>query len=69
MECRLNQILEFGESPRISSFIIGEVLRFHIKDDLYADGRINIVKPAAIGRLGGDLYCRTTDSYEMKRSD
>ena len=67
MECRLAQILEFGEAPRKTSFIIGEVLRVHIKDELYVSGEIPIYKLRAIGRLGADLYCRTTDIFEIKR--
>ena len=70
LECRLTQVLEFGEAPRTNSFIIGEVLRVHVKDELYANEEIQMSKFKAIGRLGGrggDLYCRTSDSFEMKR--
>lgn len=69
LECRLTQILEFGEAPLTNSFIIGEVLRVHVRDELYANGQIQMSKLKAIGRLGGggDLYCRTSDSFEMTR--
>ncbi|MFC1958655.1 flavin reductase family protein [Chloroflexota bacterium] len=71
MECRLNQILEFGETPRTNRFIIGEVLRVHVRDELYANEEIQISKLKVIGRLGGrgegDLYCRTSDNFEMMR--
>ncbi len=66
MECRLVQILEFGKAPRKASFIIGEVLRVHAKDELCVNGEIQSSKLRAIGRLGADLYCRTTDIFEMK---
>jgi flavin reductase (DIM6/NTAB) family NADH-FMN oxidoreductase RutF len=68
LECRLNQILEFGEAPLTNRFIIGEVLRVHIRDELYVDGDIQLSKLKAIGRFGGggDLYCRTSDIFEMK---
>ena len=66
-ECRLVQILEFGRLPRVSNFIIGQVLLAHIKDGLYADGDIQSTKLKAIGRLGSEMYCRTTDVFEMKR--
>lgn len=69
MECRLNKIIEFGESPLISSFIIGNVLRVHIHDDYYDSetGHVSRLKP--IGRLGGeeDLYSRSGDIFRMKR--
>ena len=68
MECRLVQTLQFGEIPDKSSFIIGEVLLVHVKDEVYVDGQIQMSKLKAIGRLGGSgLYCRTTDLFTMKR--
>jgi flavin reductase (DIM6/NTAB) family NADH-FMN oxidoreductase RutF len=67
MECRLMQILEFGRGPRISRFVIGEVLMIHVDGDLWADGIIRAHELKAIGRLGEDFYCRTEDLFEMKR--
>lgn len=67
MECRLLQILEFGEAPHVNGFIIGEVLRVHIKDEFWVDGVIKGSRLKGIGRMGEDLYCRTMDIFEMKR--
>ena len=67
MECRLLQILEFNDGPCVNAFIIGEVLRVHIKDEFWIDGAIEGPKLKGIGRMGGDLYCRTMDIFEMKR--
>ncbi len=68
MECRLVKTLEFGEPPRINNFVIGEVLRVHVRDDILID---NIIIKAdrlkAVGRLGEELYCRTTNMFEKKR--
>jgi flavin reductase (DIM6/NTAB) family NADH-FMN oxidoreductase RutF len=72
MECRLVQMLEFGNTPRYNSFVIGEVLCIHIKDEFYANGQIQAAQLKTIGRLGGPggaLYCRITDIFEMKRPD
>jgi flavin reductase (DIM6/NTAB) family NADH-FMN oxidoreductase RutF len=69
MECRLVQILEFGEAPRENSFVIGEVVQVHIKDEFHINDEIQYPNLKAIGRLGGQLYCRTTDIFEMKRPD
>ena len=66
LECRLTQILEFDDSPARTSFIIGEVLRFHVKDELYVNGEIQMSKLMAVARLGGELYCRTGEIFEMK---
>ncbi|MDO8491251.1 MAG: flavin reductase family protein [Dehalococcoidia bacterium] len=66
MECRLDRVLEFGRVPT-SSFVIGEVVRFHIKDEFYQNGRIDFKKMRPIGRLAGDSYCRISDLFDMKR--
>ena len=67
LECRLMQILEFGQSPNVNSFIIGEVICVHVQEETWIDGVIKASKVQAIGRLGEDLYCRTKDIFEMKR--
>ena len=69
LECRVVQILEFGEyPPRISNFIIAEVLLGHIKDEFYSEGHICAPKLRAIGRLGSEPYpyCRTSGVFDMK---
>ena len=67
MECKVLQILEFGESPNASSVVIGEVVLLHVRDSLLVNGEIQNSELKAIARLGGDLYCRTRDVFEMKR--
>lgn len=70
MECRLSQILSFGKEPPQNNFIIGEVLLIHVKDEIWNQGTINSAILKVIGRLGGtDLYCRTSDTFEMKRPE
>ncbi|MFC1937618.1 flavin reductase family protein [Chloroflexota bacterium] len=68
-ECRLVQILEFGETDRKTSFIVGEVLRIHVEDELYVDGEIQLAKLKAVGRMGTEHYCYTRDIFEMRRPD
>lgn len=68
MECELRQILTFGEESDGHGLIIGEVVRFHIRDDLYASGQIDVSKLRHVGRLGGEaFYCRTTDRLVIPR--
>jgi flavin reductase (DIM6/NTAB) family NADH-FMN oxidoreductase RutF len=70
LECRLRQILKFGEEPMTNNFIIGDVLLIHVKDEYYINEEINASALKLIGRLGGrgiDRYCRTTDSFELQR--
>jgi flavin reductase (DIM6/NTAB) family NADH-FMN oxidoreductase RutF len=69
LECKLLQVLDFGEVPTGSHVVIGEVVLAHIHDELWAGDQIDISKWRPIGRLGGQLYCRMTDRFEMKRPD
>jgi flavin reductase (DIM6/NTAB) family NADH-FMN oxidoreductase RutF len=67
MECRVLQILKFGEGHSGNTVVIGEVLLAHVRDEFWAVDQIDAGKLKAIGRLGGDLYCRTRDIFEMQR--
>ena len=69
IECRVIQIIEFGKTPVTNSLILGSVLRVHVADEFWnkLTRRIEGLRP--IARLGGegDLYCRTEDTFQMKR--
>jgi flavin reductase (DIM6/NTAB) family NADH-FMN oxidoreductase RutF len=67
MECRLAQIVHVSAKPLGGSLVIGEVLRFHVADELFRKFRIDPDGLRAIGRMGGPLYVRTTDRFEMER--
>jgi flavin reductase (DIM6/NTAB) family NADH-FMN oxidoreductase RutF len=70
MECRLLQILEFGKESQKHEFVIGEVVRVHIKDAFMVDGQLQPLKLRVIGRLSGHgrTYCRTTDIFDIRRT-
>ena len=67
MECRVVQILPVGHGPH--SLVLGEIVYFHIRDDLYnpATGRIDMHRLQPVGRLAGNLYTHVHDIFEMKR--
>ena len=67
MECRLVQVVRISEKPLGGSLVIGEVLRFHVADELISDFRIDSAKLHAIGRMGGPTYARTTDLFDLQR--
>ncbi len=64
-ECRLVQIIEFGEHPSVSSLVIGEVVLAHIKDEFYANGELQSNQMHAVGRML-EPYCRTRDTFDFK---
>jgi flavin reductase (DIM6/NTAB) family NADH-FMN oxidoreductase RutF len=67
MECRLHQIIEVSNQPGGGILILGEVVRFHLREDILADGKIDPDKLNAIGRMGGPTYVRTHDRFDMPR--
>ena len=72
LECRFVQKLELMEEYKdgagIRGIVFGEVLLAHIKDDVWVDGRVDPRRLKTIGRIGTDLYCKTTEIFEMKPS-
>jgi flavin reductase (DIM6/NTAB) family NADH-FMN oxidoreductase RutF len=67
MECRLREVVTISAAPGGGSIVIGEVLRFHVREDLFDDYRIDAAKLQAVGRLGGPTYCRTQDRFDLER--
>jgi flavin reductase (DIM6/NTAB) family NADH-FMN oxidoreductase RutF len=67
LECRVVQIHPVGHGPH--SLVLGEIVYFHIRDDLYnpSTGRIDMHHLHPVGRLAGNLYTHVHDIFEMKR--
>ena len=64
-ECKVIKIIEIGEAP--NSVVFGEVVMFHIRDELLEDGVVNPKKLKVVGRLGGNLYTLVDNIFELKR--
>lgn len=71
MECRLFKIVDHGEGPAAARYVIGEVVRLHTRAELWEDGKINMSRALAVGRLGGTGYVDTAalELFEMVRPD
>ena len=69
LECQLTEIIPFGKPDIAGEMIMGEVLRVHIREDLYRDGIVDSLSLGAIGRMGWAYYTRTRDLFEMKAPD
>lgn len=54
MECRLDRIIVLGRG--INTLHIGEIIAFHVSDDVYDGQRIDTVAMRPIARLGGPHY-------------
>jgi len=65
MECRLERIVEIGRAS--TAIIVGEILLWHVRDELVVEGRLDLGRLDAIGRMGGPTYARTRDRFDMQR--
>jgi flavin reductase (DIM6/NTAB) family NADH-FMN oxidoreductase RutF len=61
-ECVLFDCIEFPEG---TSFMIGEVKIFHVRDDLLVDGKIEVRHLKPIARLGGPRYAKLGEIVDM----
>ena len=69
LECILNQIVQIGKDDAGSGFIvIGTIVLFHIDDEVYDNGRIILDKLQPLGRVAGNGYVRTTDTFDIVRT-
>ncbi|NEU30866.1 flavin reductase family protein [bacterium LRH843] len=69
-ECVLEQIISLGdpnaESPSCD-LLIGRIVHYHIKDELYENGRIDPMGLNPVSRLAGSYYAKLGELFELKR--
>jgi flavin reductase (DIM6/NTAB) family NADH-FMN oxidoreductase RutF len=69
-ECTLHSIVRIGEGPLAANVVFGSIQLIHVDDAvLDADGLPDPGKLDLVGRLGGELYTRTTERFALKRPD
>lgn len=67
MECKLYQVINIGpEAPGGGSLVIGEIVLFHVRDELYENGRIDTGLLRPIGRLAGEEYTKLGERFTMQ---
>jgi len=65
MECVLDRVLALGTDH----LVIGRVVRFHVRDELYGENsRIDVAGLDPLGRLAGD-YTRIETIFELPAED
>jgi len=67
MECRLLQVIYTSRKPGGGVVVLGEVVRFHVRKDLFEDFRVDPAGLDAIGRMAGSTWVRTRDRVELIR--
>ncbi|MCF7840861.1 MAG: flavin reductase family protein [Candidatus Marinimicrobia bacterium] len=68
MECKLVQIVELGNAgPGGAALVIGEVIRFHVADNLLENGRIDVGLLHPVARLAGTEYTTLGRRFSLER--
>ena len=67
LECRLSQEVQIGDTENAYFIAVLEVVAFHVRDDLYDDGRIDPRRLGPLSRLGGNAYAHPGEVFEMER--
>ena len=65
MECRLERILEVGTQP--AYLVLGEIVLFHLREDVLTEGRVDATKLRPVARLGASDYAHVRDVFSMSR--
>lgn len=58
MECKLLDMMSYGDGGASANIAICEVLKFHIAEDIFENGLIHPNKIDLVARMSGDFYCR-----------
>jgi flavin reductase (DIM6/NTAB) family NADH-FMN oxidoreductase RutF len=66
-ECKVYSILDFGTEETGGSFVIGEVVSVHLREEVLRSGRIDAGALDLVARMGGRQYCHATDIFELTR--
>ncbi len=70
LECKLIQIVPVGDGPLSANICIGEIVCFHVADEmLLDDGSVDVEKIDLVGRLGGPDYSTIRDRFAMPKPE
>ncbi len=63
IETRLIEVRQYGNG----FLVVGEVVHFRIAERVFVDDRVDPGLLAAVGRMSGSTYARTTDRFDLER--
>lgn len=66
-ECKLRDILSYGDKPGSGTLITGEVVQVHIDETILVEGKIDTDLLAAVGRGAGNDWFTTKQRFQLER--
>lgn len=69
MECKLKELLSFGQEGGSANLAVCEVIKFHIAEDIFKDGVIQPDLIDLVARMSANYYCRASGSsiFEVEK--
>jgi flavin reductase (DIM6/NTAB) family NADH-FMN oxidoreductase RutF len=69
-ECVLDRIVLIGDGALAANVVFGRILAAHIRDDVLGPGGLpDSAKLDLVGRLGGEDYTTTRETFNLVRPD
>lgn len=67
LECRVTQLVPVSQAA--TELVLGEVVRYHVSDEIITDLTVDIENYPVVGRLGGRAYCTIGSTFTMPRAE
>ena len=67
MECKLVQVIYTSREPGGGVIVLGEIVRFHVREELVENFRVDPDRLNAVGRMAGNIWVRTRERIELIR--
>jgi flavin reductase (DIM6/NTAB) family NADH-FMN oxidoreductase RutF len=69
-ECVLDRIVHIGTGPHAANVVFGRIVTAHIRDEVIGPGGLpDSAKLDLVGRLGGEDYSTTRETFNLLRPD
>ncbi len=70
IECRVMHALDLGEPPRVSTLFVGQILMWHVREDLVGqDHKVDQAGLEAVARMGGPFYTVAREPFALQIPD
>ncbi len=66
-ECQFRDFLSYGDTPGAGQIITGEVMKVHVDESVYEEGRIITQKLRPVGRGAGNDWFKCSDTFQLER--
>lgn len=66
-ECKYRDHLSYGDQPGCGQIITGEVVKVHIDESVFENGRIDSQKLKPVGRGAGNDWFKCDHTFELER--